>query len=29
VATYQLEGTQLTLRDAQGAVPVSFVQAAD
>jgi heat shock protein HslJ len=29
VATYQLEGSQLTLRDAQGAVQVSFLQAAD
>jgi len=29
VATDQLEGDQLTLRDAQGAVQVSFVLAAD
>jgi heat shock protein HslJ len=29
VATYQLEGNQLYLRDAQGAIQVSFVQAAD
>jgi heat shock protein HslJ len=28
-ATYQLEGNQLTLRDGQGAIQVSFVQAAD
>ncbi len=29
VATYQLEGNQLYLRDAQGAVQASFVLAAD
>ena len=29
VATYQLEGNQLTLRDSQGAVQVSFVPTAD
>jgi heat shock protein HslJ len=29
VATYQLEGSQLTLRGAQGAVQVSFLKAAD
>jgi heat shock protein HslJ len=29
VATYQLEGNQLTLRDAEGAVQVSFVLATD
>ena len=29
VATYQLEGNQLTLRDTQGAVQVSFVPTAD
>jgi heat shock protein HslJ len=29
VATYQLEGNQLTLRDAQGAVQVTFVKAVD
>ena len=29
VATYQIEGNQLTLRDAEGAVQVSFVLAAD
>ena len=29
VATYQLEGNQLTLRDSQGATQVSFVPTAD
>ena len=29
VATYQLDGNQLTLRDSQGAVQVSFVPTAD
>jgi heat shock protein HslJ len=29
VATYQLEGNELTLRDSQGAVQVSFVPTAD
>ena len=29
VATYQLEGNQLTLRDSRGAVQASFVPAAD
>ncbi len=29
VATYQLEGNQLTLRDSQGAVQLSFVPTAD